>query len=81
MGYCPQPLEELAKKNKIEVRQGSSIMNYASVVDHLQLQAVVAPIKDIEFNRCKSFIKYMECAALGIPLYASNALPYNRVMP
>lgn len=81
MGYCPQPLEELARKNKIEVHQGSSIMNYASVVDHLQLQAVIAPIKDIEFNRCKSFIKYMECAALGIPLFASNALPYNRVMP
>jgi hypothetical protein len=23
----------------------------------------------------------MECAALGVPLYATNCLPYNRVMP
>ena len=23
----------------------------------------------------------MECAALGVPLFATNCLPYNRVMP
>ena len=34
----------------------------------------------MEFNRCKSHIKYMECASLGVPLFASDALPYNRVM-
>jgi hypothetical protein len=56
-------------------------MNYPSRFENLGLQAVVAPIQDIEFNRCKSFIKYMECSALGVPLFASNALPYNRVMP
>lgn len=79
-GYCPPRLSELARKKKIEVYGCVPIMNYASMMDRLQLQAVVAPIRDIEFNRCKSFIKYMECAALGIPLLASNALPYNRVM-
>ena len=81
VGFCPPALEELAAQNKIEVHRGTSIMNYASAVDRLQLQAVVAPIKDIEFNRCKSFIKYMECASLGIPLFASDMLPYDRVMP
>ena len=35
----------------------------------------------MEFNYCKSFIKYMECAAIGVPLFATNSLPYNRVMP
>ena len=79
-GYCPEKLADLVKANKIEVHGGCAILNYPSQLENLNLQAVVAPIKDIEFNRCKSHIKYMECAALGIPLFASNYLPYNRVM-
>lgn len=79
-GYCPPKLSELAKQKKIEVHGCVPIMNYASMIDKLHLQAIVAPIQDIEFNRCKSFIKYMECAALGIPLFASDSLPYSRVM-
>ena len=55
-------------------------MNYASKFYNLGLQAVIAPIKKTEFNFCKSFIKTMECAALGIPLFATNCLPYDRVM-
>lgn len=80
-GFVPPKLQDLVKTGKIECHGGTSIMTYASAFDNLQLQAVVAPIKDMEFNRCKSFIKYMECAALGVPLFASNYLPYNRVMP
>jgi hypothetical protein len=49
-------------------------------MEQLQLQAIVAPIKDMEFNRCKSHIKYLECCASGIPLFASNLLPYSGVM-
>lgn len=60
---------------------GTPIQNYASRFHGLNLQAVVAPINPIEFNYCKSFIKYMECAALGIPCFATNCLPYSRIMP
>ena len=80
-GFCPPKLQDLAKAGKIECHGGVPIMNYASKFDNLKLQAVVAPIKDMEFNRCKSFIKYMECATLGVPLFASDYLPYSRVMP
>lgn len=80
-GYCPPVLNDLVAKNKIEVHRGVDILNYPSVLDNLQLQAIVAPIKDIEFNRCKSHIKFMECAAIGVPLFASDYLPYSRVMP
>lgn len=80
-GYCPDKLKDLVDSKKIEVHGGVPILNYPSKLENLQLQAIVAPIKDMEFNRCKSHIKYMECAALGVPLFASNYLPYNRVMP
>jgi len=62
------------------VHGGVPLLNYASKFYNLGLQAVIAPIKKTEFNFCKSFIKTMECAALGIPLFATNCLPYDRVM-
>ena len=80
-GFCPPKLGDLAKAGKIEVVPGVPIQNYASRFHNLNLQAVVAPINPIEFNYCKSFIKYMECAALGIPCLATDSLPYSRVMP
>ena len=41
----------------------------------------MAPIKKMVFNYSKSFIKYMEGASVGVPVYATNCLPYNRIMP
>lgn len=64
----------------VEVYGGVPLFNYASMFYNLHLQAVVAPVKKTEFNFCKSHIKTMECAALGIPLFATNCLPYSRVM-
>lgn len=80
-GYCPPQIRDLAEAKKVEVHGGVPLLNYASTFYKLGLQAVIAPIKKTEFNFCKSHIKTMECAALGVPLYATNCLPYNRVMP
>ena len=80
-GFCPPKLNDLVQRKKIEVVPGVPIQNYASRFHNLNLQAVVAPINPIEFNFCKSFIKYMECAALGIPCFATDCLPYSRIMP
>ena len=80
-GYCPPQIQDLANAGKIECHGGVAIMNYASKLENLKLQAVVAPIKKMPFNYSKSFIKTMECAALGIPLFATRCLPYSRVMP
>lgn len=79
-GYCPPQIKDLADKNLIEVHGGTPIMNYPSILEKLQLQAIIAPINKTAFNFCKSFIKTMEAAAIGVPLFATNCLPYNRVM-
>lgn len=79
-GYAPPKLKDLIESKKIEYHPGVPILNYPSEMENLQLQAVVAPIKDMEFNRCKSHIKFLECCASGIPLFASNSIPYSNVM-
>lgn len=80
-GYCPPQIKDLVDAKKIEFHGGTPIMQYPSMLEKLQLQAVIAPIKKMAFNFSKSFIKYMECSALGMPLFATNCLPYDRVMP
>lgn len=79
-GYCPPQIKDLADAKKIEVHGGVPIMSYSSMLENLQLQAIVAPIAKTTFNFCKSFIKTMEAAAIGVPLFATNCLPYSRVM-
>ena len=79
-GYCPPQIKDLVEKKLIEYHPGVPLLDYALTFHQLQLQAVVSPIKKIEFNFCKSFIKTMECAALGVPLFATNCQPYCRVM-
>ena len=79
-GYCPPTLDEYVKKRKIEVHQGVAILNYPQALKHLCLQAILAPLNEGEFNYCKSPIKYMECAALGVPLLAKKCHPYITCM-
>lgn len=40
----------------------------------------IAPLKDTQFNRCKSNIKWMEASMLGIPCVASDVEPYRCIV-
>lgn len=79
-GYLPQPLEKYVNEKKIEFHGGVNIMNYPSKLNSLKLNAIVAPLVDIEFNRCKSNIKYLEAAAIGVPLFAQDMITYQKYM-
>ena len=81
MGYTPPSLSDLLQAGKIEYVPSIDIINYPRRLADLKLQAVVAPLQDQEFNRCKSNIKYLECAATGVVLYASDIVTYNRFLP
>lgn len=43
----------------------------------LGLDVGIAPLADLEFNRCKSPLKYAEYTALGWPVIAQNMTPYK----
>jgi DNA topoisomerase VI subunit B len=63
-----------------------SNQKYSVVEDHLPLheymslydghQVAIAPLVNTKFNRCKSNLKLLEAGAKGIPLFASEVLPY-----
>ena len=80
-GKIPLKIQDLVSSGKVQAFPNCPLLEYPTFIHGLHLQAVVAPLQDNEFNHCKSIIKYQECAALGIPLYASKMLPYVEVMP
>lgn len=81
-GYKPPKLAHFIGQGKIEYHPGVPITNYPSVLYRAQLNLIVAPCLDNEFNRCKSNIKYLEACALGVPLIASRISPtYTKYMP
>jgi glycosyltransferase involved in cell wall biosynthesis len=43
----------------------------------LDFDIAIAPLKDNQFNRCKSNIKWMEAAMLELPMVASDVKPYH----
>ena len=80
-GYEPPQLKDEIEKRKVECHGCVPILQYPSSLYNLGLQAIIAPLQDNEFNRCKSNIKYIESCAIGVPLFASNCIPYKGTLP
>lgn len=55
----------------------SGYMDFPEWYASLGIDISVAPLKDTQFNRCKSNIKWMEAAMLEIPTVASDVEPYK----
>lgn len=55
----------------------SGYMDFPKWYASLGIDISVAPIKDTQFNICKSNIKWMEAAMLEIPTVASDVEPYR----
>ena len=50
---------------------------YAQKLQKLDIDLMVVPLEDNEFNRCKSNIKWLEISSCGIPAIYSDLPPYN----
>ena len=49
---------------------------YPKKLASLRLDIMLAPLRDTEFNRCKSNLKWIESSALNTPLIASKIEPF-----
>jgi glycosyltransferase involved in cell wall biosynthesis len=47
---------------------------------HLRWDVAIAPLEDDAFTRCKSDLKYLDYAALGIPGIFSDVRPYRETV-
>lgn len=51
--------------------------HYSLRMPMLGLDCAIAPLADLEFNRCRSPLKYAEYTAFGWPVIAQNMEPYS----
>lgn len=56
---------------------GMDVYTYASAYDMMDIGLI--PLKDTEFNRCKSELKMMEMGAKKLPVVVSNQYPYTNI--
>lgn len=78
VGGVPQQLHEEAQKGQVIVQPASDIFNYPREMRYRKIDLLIAPLIDNRFNRCKSNIKWLEMAALGIPMIGQNICTYNK---
>lgn len=50
--------------------------DYYTTLSLLDLDVIVVPLEDHQFNRCKSNIRWLEASLVGTPVIASNVGPY-----
>jgi len=75
MGHVDVPEELKPWQSRIRLLPFAAFEDYMSVMRHCDF--ALAPLEDNAFTRCKSNVKYLESAACGIPLLASDVPAYN----
>lgn len=78
IGHKPKLIEDLVYDKKVNVIPGSDLLNYPRELVMRNFNAIIAPLQDNMFNRCKSAIKLHEGWALGYPVIAQDLECYNK---
>lgn len=74
LAFVPQELEGLPG---VEFWEGTpDLRAFAQMMQRSGFDFALAPLKDNDFNRAKSDLKFLEYGALGIPCLFSNVHPY-----
>ena len=76
LGGYPMSLTSLVKAGKIEFHKWTALYDYPDQLYNLNVNCMVAPLRDNIFNKAKSNLKYMEACALGIPIACQDMCTY-----
>lgn len=61
---------------RVRILKTVQVDEYASVLSGFDIG--IAPVLDNRFNRCKSDLKFLEYAMVGLPVVSSKIAPYER---
>ena len=70
-------IDRMTPYGKVESVPMTSIRDYPTMLNKLDLDLVVVPLQKNDFNDCKSNIKLLECAASGLPVFVSRSKAYE----
>jgi len=67
-------------KDRIILHPVAPLEYFIGELADLNLDIGICPLRDTEFNKCKSELKYLEYTSLGVATVAQNILPYKGVI-
>ncbi len=76
LGAVSKALEPYAASGEIEVHPWEPLLTFPYKIAQLEASLMIAPLQDNIFNRCKSDIKFVEAAMLGIPVLLQDISTY-----
>jgi glycosyltransferase involved in cell wall biosynthesis len=77
LGAYPLPLRRLIESGKIEFHPWMNLYHYGEKIKNLNINMMVAPLQNNNFNKSKSDLKLVEANAFGIPIACQNMCTYE----
>lgn len=77
IGGIPPILKPLVKIGAIEHHNWVNILNLPKFIHSLNINCMIAPLANNNFNSAKSDIKLVEAAAFGIPIVCQDMITYQ----
>ncbi len=77
VGAFPTALINLIKAGIVEYHPWMRLDVYPSFLANLQVNMCIAPLQENDFNRAKSDLKFLEAAALGLPIACQDMCTYS----
>jgi GT2 family glycosyltransferase len=66
---------------RVEFHEGVPVNTYMDEMEKLNLDLLLGPLEDNEFNRCKSNLRLLDAGALNVPVIAQRIIPYTEGDP
>jgi glycosyltransferase involved in cell wall biosynthesis len=77
LGGFPLPLQDLVKQGLIEFHPWKRLYEYPQMIYDLNINVMVAPLKNNTFNKAKSDLKLIESGCFGIPIVCQDIITYE----
>jgi hypothetical protein len=77
IGAFPLPLQDFIRNGKIEFHQWKRLYEYPELINNLNVNMLIAPLQDNNFNRAKSDLKYIEACCYGLPIACQDIDTYS----
>lgn len=77
IGAAPKALVPYIKSGDIEYHPWVKLMDYPYLIDKLNIQLMIAPLIENNFNKSKSDLKYLEGSCYGIPVICQDLVTYK----
>lgn len=77
IGAFPLQLVNYVRSGEIEFHPWQRLYDFPKKIHELEVQMLIAPLQDNNFNKSKSDIKFIEACCMGLPVACQDMITYK----